>query len=187
MTLSKRWFYLLVCLFISSAFSSCLNTPSFTKEELKFANPFSKADTGVYKSSKGQTDTIIYHAAIKDVLKIRSGERGFYNENRLIVYYELSNGSYHKFTVHSSNGEHKHLISFYKNDSKEICFLGLIFNDQYIDSICNNPGSTISFIINNAQYSGMNINEGINSFQFDFNKGIVSFKDKYNSLWLRIK
>jgi hypothetical protein len=72
------------------------------------------------------------------------------------------------------------------HSSKEISFLGLVFDEDYVNKIINTKDSSIIFSSENAQYKGVNINEGIKSFRFDFNKGIVSFIDKHEIEWVRI-
>lgn len=45
----------------------------------------------------------------------------------------------------------------------------------------DNSDSSVVFDGKNAIYKGVNINEGIKSFTFDFDKGVVSFVDKNNN------
>jgi hypothetical protein len=171
-------------------FASCGGNASFTSEEMRFVKPFKNDSVVVYKSAEGQTDTVRFLKLKIDTIKYRNIEQGFYNENALTVGYEITNNSLHKITVQSIDKEPEHFLLFLKaknsHSSKEISFLGLVFNENYINKILNTKDSPIVFSRENAQYKGVNINEGINSFKFDFNKGVVSFIDKNNIEWLRM-
>lgn len=174
---------------IMRLFTSCNGNASFSPNELKFAKPFTKTNIVEYRSSRGQIDTIIFHSAIIDTVRIRSIEQGFYNDNILRVSYDLTDNSYHKLTVKSVNGEPTYFISFAKaknsHSTKEISFLGLLFDDDYLNKVVTTKETSIVFSQDNARYKGVNVNEGIKSFKFDFEKGVVSFVDKNDIEWLR--
>jgi hypothetical protein len=171
-------------------FASCTGNASFTSEEMRFVKPFEIDSVIVYKSEQGQIDTVRFFKLKIDTIRYRNIEQGFYNESALTVGYELTNNSFHKITVQSINKEPEHFLLFLKakksHSSKEISFLGLVFDEDYVNKIINTKDSSIIFSSENAQYKGVNINEGIKSFRFDFNKGIVSFIDKHEIEWVRI-
>jgi hypothetical protein len=171
-------------------FGSCSANASFTSEEMRFVRPFENDSVVVYKSAQGQVDTIKFLKLRSDTIRYRNIEQGFYNENALTVGYELTDNSFHKITVQSLDKEPEHFLLFLKaknsHSSKEISFLGLVFDKEYINKILNTKDSLIIFSRENARYKGVNINEGIKSFKFDFNKGIVSFIDKNDIEWARM-
>ena len=167
--------------------SSCLGVVPFSASELKFVKPFTKTDTIVYTSEKGQIDTIIFSAVVYDTMKVRHIERGYYDENRIRVIYALTENSYHKLITGSVNWKGEDFLHFSKtkqsSSSKEIGFLGLLFSREYIESIDVNKQNEITFSETNATYKDVNINEGIKSFQFSFDEGVLSFIDNNNIRW----
>lgn len=156
---------------------------------MRFAKPFAAKSTFIYKSATGKIDTITFEPAKLDTAKVRSIEQGYYNQVRLQVSYHLSKGSYHKSTVVSIDNASEDfiLISRVKGSHtlKEISFLGLTFDEAYVDRLLKEKGDVIEFNNNEARYKGLNINEGINSFSFDYNEGITSFIDKKGIEWRR--
>jgi hypothetical protein len=168
-------------------FSFCFGVDTFTQSELKFVKPFYKTDTVIYTSENGQADTIVFNAFTEDTLKLRNLEQGFYNETQLRVRYSLTINSFHKITVKSVNNEPDDFISFgnvkHSHSYKQICFLGLIFDEKYLDEVDVSQLNEITFTQDNATYKNVNINAGIKSFRFDFNKGILSFVDNNNIKW----
>jgi len=172
-------------------FSSCTTgNASFSSEELRFTKPFSDNLVAVYKSETGQVDTITFLKWKVDTIKYRNLEQGFYNENTLSVGYKLTNNSFHKITVKGVGETSENLMLFIKaknsHSSKEFCFLGLLFDESYLNNIMASKYGTIIFSQENAKYKDVNINEGIKSFTFSFEKGITSFIDKNNKEWKRI-
>jgi signal peptidase I len=169
--------------------SGCLSVEDFSNEESQFVKPFQEGHQLVFKSSKGQQDTIVFSAASIDTIKYRNIEQGYYNELALSVTYRLSPGSFHKITVKSINDEPETFIQFTKakdsHSSKEISFLGLIFDEKYIHRIVGQRKDVFDFRKEDAVYSGVNINEGIKSFVFSLDAGIISFIDNYNTEWQR--
>ncbi len=191
MKLYNSLVYIIILSVIVTLLSACLGNASFSEDEYKFVRPFSDTNNIViYKSSKGQTDTVLFSRWETDTIKYRSIEQGYYNENVLSVNYELSNNSFHKITVKSINNEPDHFLFFGKAknsySNKEICFLGLLFDKEYLENIISTKDASIVFSRHNAKYSGLNINQGIKSFTFDFNKGVVSFIDDDGVDWVRI-
>jgi hypothetical protein len=184
--------YVLITVFavMVHLFSSCTGNASFTSEEMRFVKPFGKDSVVIYKSAEGMIDTIRFLKIKIDTIKYRNFEQGFYNENTLTVGYELTKNSFHKITVQSIDSEPEHLLLFLKakdsHSSKEISFLGLVFDENYINKIAGSKDRVIVFSSENARYTGVNINEGIKSFKFDFSKGVVSFIDKNDVEWVRI-
>ena len=179
---------ILVSIFV---LNSCVSNSSFSQDELKFVNPYLKSDTVIYKSSQGITDTIIFASYIVDTVRVRNLSQGYYNENTLRVRYKLTNNSFHKLLQQSLNNEPIDFISFSKvknsHSTKEIYFLGLLFNKDFIeDLIKTNTSEEVIFKGEKAQYTGLNINKGIKSFTFNFLKGVVSFIDDSDGEWIRV-
>ena len=186
-TLFKISLYTLTAI-LFCCISSCMQNATFSEDELRFAKPYSKTDTAIYQSEKGLVDTIIFQQAIIDTFRPRSIEQGFYNELTLRVSYKLSTNSYHKLTVFSKNNEPENFIQFSKakgsHQNKEINFLGMNFSDEYVEKIDVSNKDEITFRAENAAYNEANINAGISSFVFDFDKGITSFVDINNVKWI---
>lgn len=171
-------------------YQSCTGNASFTDQEMRFTNPFKENTVVVYKSAKGQMDTVRFLRVKMDTAKFRSFEQGYYNENFVIVDYELTNNSYHKISIPSVDKKTENLLLFRKTKgsegSKEFGFLGLLFDEDYLKRILNTKDSVIIFDRNDARYTGLNINEQIKRFKFDFNRGIVSFTDIHDIEWIRV-
>jgi len=182
--------FLIILIVMMQLFASCTSNASFTSKEMRFTKPFENDNVVVYKSQKGQIDTVRFLKLKIDTIRYRNIEQGFYNENAVTVGYELTNSSFHKITVQSIDKEPEHFLLFLKaknsHSSKEISFLGLAFGEDYINKILNTKDSSIVFSDENARYKDVNINEGIKSFKFDFNRGVVSFIDKHDIEWVRI-
>lgn len=184
----------IICIIIFSiitlSLASCvLIYPSFTSQERKIVNPFEDAKTVVYKSLNGDlTDTIHFYKYEIDTFKIRHLERGYYNEIVLRVRYEIAKGSYHKRLLQPDNKQPDDFILFSKssgsNSLKQIEFLELVFNEDYIDNILSSQDSIFVFGLENTCYRGGNINEGIKSFVFDLHRGVLSFVDKKGVEWI---
>ena len=71
------------------------------------------------------------------------------------------------------------------NGSFELTFIGTIYNDQYIKNIQKLNDSSYFFDSNKAEYSGMDVEKGINNFTFDIKHGIIEYTDKRNVKWKR--
>ena len=171
-------------------FSSCENI-SFSPDEMNFFAPFQKANTIIYQSDKGGlNDTICFSKSEIKEYKIRHIELGFYNQNDLFTSYMLSKGSYHKITNQSIDGRPYYFIFFSKstdsNSSKIISFLGLSFDDKYIDLVLKRKNQIVVFDKKDARYNGININKGIKSFKYNLEKGVISFIDEDDIMWNRI-
>ncbi|HVM86682.1 MAG TPA: hypothetical protein VMT76_00745 [Puia sp.] len=173
-------------------FPSCTSNTSFTPEEMRFTDPFNDTSIIVYKSALGQIDSIKFFKWELDTIKYRNFSQGFYNENILRVKYQLLNHSYHKINYGGGLSNYElmdNYLSFLKSKNghsdKEINFLGLEFDKDYVNKILNIKESSIIFSDENARYKGVNINQGIKSFKFDFEKGITSFVDKNGVQWVR--
>jgi hypothetical protein len=170
--------------------NSCIRNSSFNKEELKFVKPYLKENTVIFQSPQGYMDTIVFSNSVIDTVELRNLSQGYYNENILRVTYKITSKSFHKLFEQSLSNELIDFISFSKaknsHSSKEIYFLGLLFNEDYLDGIINeNTGEIIVFKSDKAKYTGLNINKGIKSFKFSFTKGIESFIDDSGE-WIRI-
>jgi hypothetical protein len=165
---------------------------TFSTQELKFTKPFAFDDTIIYKSNYTEYDTIIFYKVLYQVNHTRNLEQGFYDNYSYNVDYRLTMGSYHKIINPNEIAARTTLYGIRKSsdsptsNGQEFCFLGLIFDDKYLDNIMLDTNSITIFDESKAQYKGMNINEGINSFTFEKEKGIVSFIDKKNNKWFRV-
>jgi hypothetical protein len=173
-------------------FPSCTGNASFNHQEMRFIEPFKDTNIIIYKSALGQIDSVKFFKWELDTIKYRNFSQGFYNENILNVKYQILNHSYHKldFGAGLSNYDlEESFLSFLKSknghDDKEISFLGLAFGEDYINKILDTKDSSIIFSSEKALYKSVNINEGIKSFKFDFEKGIISFVDKNGVEWVR--
>ncbi|OYU95726.1 MAG: hypothetical protein CFE21_11345 [Bacteroidetes bacterium B1(2017)] len=161
----------------------------FTEEELIWFKPFSKTETVIYTSEKGEKDTIIFNSTEIDSESVRNFERGYYDTKYLTVPYILTNGSYHKSAL-MSDGKNRythHFANFSKSSSYsnlEITFIGLLFGQKqnYLEKVND---STYFFSNANADYSGMNVEKGIKNFTFNTRLGIVEFVDDRNIKWKR--
>src|SRR5437763_10836489 len=149
-------------------FSSCTGNVSFTQNEMRFTEPFKKDQVIIYKSSLGQIDSIKFFKRQIDTVKYRNFSQGFYNENIFRVKYQLLNNSYHKIDYGAGLSNYKlvdNFLSFLKSKNghsdKEISFLGLGFDEEYINKIISSKDSVLVFRYENARYKGVNINEGI--------------------------
>ena len=174
------------------ALTSCFRNyevEDFTEDELIWFKPFLKTETVIYTSEKGEKDTIIFNSTQIDSESVRSFGRGYYDTKYLTVHYNLTNGSYHKFAL-MGDGKKRythHFANFSKSSSHshlEITFIGLFFGQKqnYLKKLND---STFFFSSNNADYSGMNVEKGINNFTFDTRSGIVEFTDDRNIKWKR--
>ena len=193
MKILNSFFFIAIFIIVIRLFPSCTGNASFNHEETRFTEPFKNTNIVVYKSALGQIDSIKFFKRELDTIKYRNFSQGFYNENILNVKYQILNHSYHKldFGAGLSNyGLVESFLSFLKSknghDNKEISFLGLAFDEDYISKILNTKDSSIIFSSENALYKSVNIKEGIKSFKFNFEKGIISFVDKKGIVWVRL-
>ena len=171
-------------------FIGCVTQPikNFTQQDFMLIKPFKQKDTVVYLSSKGQTDTIIFYPAKVDTNKYRNFEQGFYDQYVLSVNYNLLSGSYHKFILTDKNNGMEDLYSCSISDIsiRELSFLGIVFSKDMLDNLLIDSGKIITFNSYQAQYQDVNINEGIRSFTFSTQIGIISYVDTNNIEWVRI-
>jgi hypothetical protein len=160
---------------------------------MRFTKPFKKDQIVIYKNTLGEVDSIKFFKWELDTIKYRNFSQGFYNENILRVKYQLLNHSYHKINYGAGLSNYElvdNYFSFMKSrnghSDKTIDFLGLAFDRTYINKIIATSDSSVVFDKNHAEYTGLNINEGINNFKFNFKKGIISFVDNRNVKWTRM-
>lgn len=168
--------------------TSCNWNSSFNREEMRFVASFTRDELVVFESETGQLDTVRFFQWKVDTIRKRSFGQGYYNENVLLVGYELTPGSFHKFPESSSSGNYDDLILFLKSKGhshKEIKFLGLIFDQEYVEQKLKSKDELIVFDGEQAQYRDMNINEGIRRFSLDLRIGVISFVDKNEQKWTR--
>ena len=164
---------------------SCGYSINYTPSELTLVKSFNQTHTYVYKSEQEQFDTITFSKLKRDTIERRGFETGNYNIYALSVYYQISKNSYHKLIGASEN---EYLINFSRAKpytSKEIGFLGLLFDEGFVDSVIAHKYRVIVFPINKAEDHGININKGIKSFTMNLDSGIVSFIDEHNIKWTR--
>jgi hypothetical protein len=163
---------------------------SFSKNELQLLRPFQSVDTVIYQSKNSLRDTIIFYNQENSKSSVNNFEQGFYTTYSINVRYKLTKGSYHKFVQSNAEDESSYLISLSKNTNAvnadiEVYFLGLLFNNAYLNGLKNDGMKTITFDESTAEYKNLNIIEGIKSFDFNFQIGIVSFIDNNNLRWVR--
>ena len=193
MKIIKNAFLTISVFLIMNILLSCTRNSSFNNIEMRFTKPFTKDQTIIYKSSLGEIDSVKFFKREIDTIKYRNFSQGFYNENILNVKYQILNHSYHKLDFGgglSNYGLVESFLSFLKSKNghydKEISFLGLAFGEDYINKILSTKDSSIIFSSENALYKSVNINEGIKNFEFNFNKGVLSFIDNRNIKWVRM-
>ena len=166
---------------------------SFTEADLYFTKPFYQYNTAVYSSQDNRTDTIIFFPRTFQVNKVRHIMQGFYNSYSYNVNYKIIGNSYHKLFDPNETEPETRLFSIGKSSSnpksagQEFCFLGLIFNETFLEKIETQKKTQIQLDESQAQYSGMNINKGIKSFVFHIDSGILSYIDYDNITWTRTR
>jgi hypothetical protein len=179
---------LLFIIVVTFLFQSCSSSASFTDKELRWFRPFQHVDTCIFISENGLSDTIIFQGADTLTAKMRNLEQGFRDEKTLQVKYILTKDSYHQFVFPSKNTEPENFVSVTDNDNwtkpmLELSFLGSIYDNSFFDKVKQNNNKVVHFDAANSIYRGVNIAEGIKSFDFDFDKGVISFTDKFNRKW----
>ena len=172
--------------------SCSYNKVTFTKQELKWTIPYQSDDTVIYQTRDDKRDTIIFYQVEHQVNSTSNFEQGFYNNYTYGVDYRLTINSYHKNINPNEIGTKTSLYDIEKSSDnptsagQEFCFLGLIFDYKFLENISEDTNSIILFDGAKAQYREMNINEGIKSFKFQKEQGIISFIDKNNEEWFRL-
>ncbi|WP_136824955.1 hypothetical protein [Pedobacter cryophilus] len=162
----------------------------FTEDELIWYKPFTKTDSVIFISDKGEKDTIIFIAPESASDSTRDFEQGFSNTNYLTVVYEFSKGSYHQSAI-TGDGKTRY-DHWFVNSSKsssgygsvEITFIGTFFSDS-LKNIQKVNDTTYFFDSNKADYSGMNVEKEINNFTFNARLGVTEFVDDRNIKWKR--
>lgn len=163
---------------------------NFTTDELVWYKPFTKTDSVIFISDNGEKDTIIFMAPETTKDSTRDFEQGFSNTDYLTVMYEFSKGSYHQSA--KMGDLKKRYEHWFVNSSKsssgygnvEITFIGTIFSDS-LENIHKVNDTTYFFDSNKADYSGMNVEKGINNFTFNTRLGVIEFVDDRNIKWKR--
>lgn len=184
----RPFLFFMMLLSLTSCFRS-YEVEDFTEEELIWFKPFSKTETAIYTSEKGEKDTIIFNSPETYFESVRSFERGYYDAKYLTVHYNLTNGSYHKFAL-MGDGKKRythHFVNFVKKSSYsdlEITFIGTFFGQKpnYLQKVND---STYFFNGAKADYSGMNVEKGIKNFTFNTKIGVIEFVDDRNIKWKR--
>lgn len=189
----------LLLLILTIALTGCLNQTNkvdtykvddFTTDELIWYKPFTKTDSVVFISDKGEKDTIIFKVPESASDSTRDFEQGFSNTNYLTVNYDFTKGSYHQFAIMGDGKTHydQDFVNAYKSSagysSLEISFIGTLFSEN-IQEVQKVNDTTYFFDSNKADYSGMNVEKGINSFTFNTRLGVIEFVDDRNVKWNR--
>src|SRR5947207_432347 len=94
-----RILIILLTITLTSCFNQAHKVDDFTTDALIWYKPFTKTDSVVFISGKGERDTIIFKAPESESDSTRSFEQGFSNTNYLTVVYEFSKGSYHQSAI----------------------------------------------------------------------------------------
>ncbi|UOU99851.1 hypothetical protein MUU74_07835 [Chryseobacterium daecheongense] len=164
----------------------------FNQEDLKWFKPFQKEnDTVIYVSERMEYDTLIFHKPESESDSTRSFETGYSNTNYLTVPYDITLGSYHKFAL-SGDGKTRCTQNFANMaksssgyDSLEIIFIGTLFNGENLQKIKKLNDSMYLFRGTDANYTGISVDEGINDFIFNTNKGVTEYVDYRKVKWKR--
>ncbi len=188
----KFLYYLLIPILLAAT-TGCIKVKDFTKDEIKWFNPYGKNDTVIFISSKSELDTMIFYKTVVTRDTVRSFERGFYNQIYLTVPYKITEGSYHHFAL-TGQGKDRYDQNIF-NISKtsdglttlEITFLGTIFDGQELHNIERINSYVYYFDSQKATYVGMDEEKGkaIKDFTFDVRSGIIKYIDERNIEWKR--
>lgn len=179
-----------ILLLLTSCFNQTHKVDDFTTEELVWYKPFTKTDSVIFISDKGEKDTLIFKAPTSESDSTRDFEQGFSNTNYLTVVYEYSKGSYHQSAMMSDNKtryDHWFVNSAKSStgySSIEISFIGTEFSDS-LNNIQKINDTTYFFDSNKADYSGLNVEKEIKSFTFNTRLGVTEFVDDRNVKWTR--
>lgn len=162
----------------------------FTNEELIWYRPFTKTDTVIFTSEKGEKDSIVFKAPEAQSDSTRSYAQGYSNTNYLTVRYDFTEGSYHQSAM-MSDGTKRYdhwFVNAYKSSagygSLEITFIGTFFSEN-VHQIQRINDSTYYFDSEKADYSGMNVEKRIKGFTFHTGLGVTEFVDDRNIKWTR--
>ena len=189
----------LLLFILTISLTSCFNQTNkvddykvddFREDELIWYKPFTKTDSVIFISDKGEKDTIIFIAQESSSDSTRDFEQGFSNTNYLTVVYEFSKGSYHQSAI-MGDGKTRY-DHWFVNSSKsssgygnvEITFIGTFFSEN-IKNIEKINDSTYYFDSEKADYSGMNVEKRIKNFTFNTRLGVTEFVDDRNIKWTR--
>lgn len=152
-------------------------------KDVRWEAPFRKTIANIYRSKDGRCDTVIFFAAKKDTFKVRSFELGFYDVERFVVNYEMTSGSYHNVAgILPGHIFIKFNVASGVYSSKEIYFFGLLFDGEFIDKVADSVDA-VEFDGDRARYRDLNIDKGVTSFRFSFDRGVVSFVDGDGAAW----
>lgn len=187
---SMKILVLLTALTLTSCFHKTYKVADFTGEELLWFKPFTKTDTVVFISAKGELDSVIFKAAESSHDAVRNFEQGFYNTNYLTVNYDFTRGSHHQFAM-MSDGKTRYDQDFMNAakssngySSLEIGFIGTLFSEN-IKNIRKINDSTYFFDSEKADCSGVNVEKGIRGFTFNTRLGVMGFEDDRGVRWVR--
>ena len=185
-----RLLLLILTITLTSCFNQTYKVDNFTTNELIWYKPFTKTDSVIFTSDKGEKDTIIFKSPESASDSTRDIEQGFSNTNYLTVVYEFSKGSYHQSAI-TGDGKTRY-DHWFINSSKssagysnvEITFIGTFFSDS-LKNIQKVNDTTYFFDSNKADYSGSGVEKGINNFTFNTRHGVIEFVDDRNIKWTR--
>jgi len=163
----------------------------FDSQDLKWYEPFEQKDTVIFVSEKMDIDTIIFGPKIFKSDSTRNYKQGFSNTNYLVVPYSFSPNSYHQFSL-MGDGKTRYSGNILRMDKSsnghsylEFTFIGMFHNSRTINKVNMNSDSVYHFKSNDAQYKKINVEKGINSFNYDTNIGVVDYIDNRNVYWKR--
>lgn len=160
--------------------------------EAMWFKPFTRTDTFIYVSDQGEQDSIVFHAPTTTTDSTRDPEQGYSNTTYWTVNYELTKGSFHQFALMSDGAQrYDHdFVNVYKSSagygSLEIDFIGTLFSDS-IENVQELNDSTYFLDSRRADYDGMNVEQGVNSFTFHTRRGVIAFVDDRNVNWRLVK
>lgn len=161
----------------------------FSEEELKWVKTFNNKQEIIFISEKGELDTIIFNKIVASSETVNHIERGFYKSNYLNSAYQFTKGSYHQFYFDGNAATEQDLVSLEKSSAGfggiEISFIGLLFNEDGIKKAKKIDRNTYQFDSSNATAKWVNVKNGIKSFTFNTDIGILNYTDERDIKWLK--
>ena len=181
--------YFLNTLAILLTVSCNYSVENFSEEELKLTKSFDKSQTFIFISENGELDTIMFKKFNIRKETVNHVERGFYSTNHLEIPYRFTKESYHQFDLDGNRPDEQDLISIEKSSAGfggiEICFIGLLFDEDGIKKAHKNDTNIYQFDSSFSIAKWFNVKNGIKNFTFDTEIGIVNYTDERNVKWKR--
>jgi hypothetical protein len=163
----------------------------FTERDLKYVHPFSKDEKIVFISNKNTYDTIFFKQYKISVYTSKNAlEEGIGKSTSLQVRYYFSKNSYHQPSNGQGPNNEFNLINFSASDNsidfRHIGFIGMWFDEKYIDRLLNNGENEVDFTESNSYENlGFAKNKWLVAFKFSFTKGVVAYTDNDGTQWIR--